>query len=237
MARAEDRGKAPAGGALDWRDGVPFSSAHGDPYYALADGLAETRHVFLEGNGLGERFAGARGFRIAELGFGTGLSVLAAWALWRERAAPGAVLAVTSFEARPLAAAEMARAHRRFPALAAFSRALTEAWPDDPAGDVALAFPGLSLRVLVGDARLRLPAWEGAAEAWFLDGFAPARNPEMWEPGLLAAAAARMPPGATLATFTAAGHVRRALAGEGLAVERRPGWGRKRHMTVARRPR
>ena len=106
----------------------------------------------------------------------------------------------------------------------------------------ALARPGpwtfgdVSLMVLEGDARATLPTWKGQADAFFLDGFAPSKNPEMWEPTLLAAVAEKLAPGGTLATYSAAGHVRRALAEAGLEVERRPGFGTKRHMTVARRP-
>jgi tRNA U34 5-methylaminomethyl-2-thiouridine-forming methyltransferase MnmC len=89
--------------------------------------------------------------------------------------------------------------------------------------------------MIVGDARETVPAWDGPAEAWFLDGFAPARNPELWEPALLAAVAARTVPGGTCATYSAAGAMRRALAAAGFAVERRPGYGRKRHMTQGMR--
>ena len=94
---------------------------------------------------------------------------------------------------------------------------------------------GLSLRVIHGDARQTLPAWSDQADAWFLDGFSPAKNPELWEPALLAAVAERTATGGTLATYSAAGAVRRALSDAGLTVERIPGFGRKRHMTVARR--
>jgi len=93
---------------------------------------------------------------------------------------------------------------------------------------------GITLSVEVGDARQTVPAWEGRADAWFLDGFAPARNPELWEEALMQAVAARTAPGGTCATYSAAGAVRRALDAAGFAVERRPGFGRKRHMTAGR---
>jgi tRNA U34 5-methylaminomethyl-2-thiouridine-forming methyltransferase MnmC len=92
----------------------------------------------------------------------------------------------------------------------------------------------LDLTVIEGDARATLPAWSGSADAWFLDGFAPARNPELWEPALIAEVARHTRPGGTAATYSAAGEVRRALSAAGFAVERRAGHGRKRHMTVAR---
>jgi tRNA U34 5-methylaminomethyl-2-thiouridine-forming methyltransferase MnmC len=218
---------------IDWRDGdLPVSRRFADPYYALSDGLAEARHVFLAGNRLAERMAGARRFRIGELGFGTGLNILAAWALWRERAAPGAVLEATSFELAPLPRAAMARALGRWPELARLSAELLAGFRPD----AEIVLPGLRLTVVTGDARATLPRWGGTAEAWFLDGFAPARNPEMWEPGLLAAVHDRTLPGGTAATYSAAGAVRRALAAAGFETARAPGFGTKRHMTLARRP-
>lgn len=214
---------------LDWTDrGVPVSRRFDDPYFSLDNGLAETRHVFLAGNGLPERFA--PGFHIAELGFGTGLNFLTVWQAWIDSGTEG-TLRFTSFEAFPMAAGQMAAALTAFPELAPLSAQLVANW--DGPGRVIL--PGAELTVIAGDARLTLPAWDGQADAWFLDGFSPAKNPEMWDDALLTEVARHMAPGGTLATYTAAGHVRRALAQAGLAVDRRPGYGRKRHMTVAAR--
>lgn len=209
----------------EWRDGVPVSRRYGDPYFSLEDGLAETRHVFLAGNGLPARFR--PGFAIAELGFGTGLNALCAWQAWREAGHEGA-LRFTSFERHPLGAEALARAHAAFPALADLSASLVEAWAT---GAREIALPGLALDVRVGDANDLLPVWDGAADAWFLDGFAPARNPDLWSLALMRAVAAHTKPGGTVASYTAAGHVRRALACAGFAVTRVPGYGRKRHMT------
>ncbi|KKL49135.1 hypothetical protein LCGC14_2318540 [marine sediment metagenome] len=204
-----------------------MSTRFGDPYYSLQDGLAETAHVFLAGNDLPARLR--PGFHIAELGFGTGLNALAAWRMWRDSGQSGD-LRFTSFEAWPITAAEMTRAHAGFPELAALSAQLCAAWsPDRP----EIALPGLRLSVLRGDAAETLPHWAGLADAWFLDGFAPARNPELWAPELLAQVAAHTAPGGTAATYSAAGHVRRALAAHGFDVTRAPGYGRKRHMTRA----
>lgn len=212
---------------LDWTDrGVPVSRRFDDPYFSLENGLAETRHVFLAGNGLPGRFR--PGFHIAELGFGTGLNFLTAWAAWRDSGTEGP-LRFTSFEAFPMARGQMAAALSAFPDLGDLSAQLVAAWQG--AGRIAL--PGADLTVIAGDARVTLPAWDGAADAWFLDGFSPAKNPEMWGADLMAQVAGHMAPGTTLATYTAAGFVRRALAEAGLAVTRRPGYGRKRHMTVA----
>lgn len=224
----------PMGPVLEWRDGdVPASRRYGDVYYSMRDGLAETRHVYLGGNELPRRMAGSPAFAVAELGFGTGLGFLAAWSLWRHVCAAGGVLVFTSFEVAPLKPADMARAHRPWPELTALSGALIEALS---AGDGTRADLGSArLRIVLGDARATVPRWHGRADAWFLDGFAPARNPEMWEPALLRAVHDRTTAGGTAATFSAAGAVRRALADSGFAVSRAPGFGRKRHMLRASR--
>ena len=218
--------------AITWADGAPVSRLYGDRYHA-ADALAEARHVYLGGCGLPERFR--PGFRIAETGFGAGLNLCAAWAAWRAAETSGP-LRYDSFEAHPMAPADMARSLAAEPGIEAEACALVAAWAAARGPVRRLRLPDLDARVHLGDARATVPAWDGVADAWFLDGFAPARNPAMWEPALLAAVAARLLPGGRAASFTAAGHVRRALAEVGLAVERRPGHGRKRHMTVAQRP-
>ena len=212
---------------IDWtEEGVPVSRAHDDPYFSRRGGLAEAQHVFLGGTGLPARFR--PGFRIAELGVGTGLNLLAAWAAWRAAGVAGR-LRYTGFEAAPMAAGDMARALGAFPELEGLAVPLLAAWR---AGARRIIAPGLEAEIVVGDARATVPRWPGAAEAWFLDGFAPARNPEMWEPALLAAVARRMAPGGRLATYSAAGSMRRALAEAGVVVERRPGFAGKRHMSV-----
>lgn len=209
---------------LDWRDGtIPVARAFDDPYFSLAGGLAETRHVFLAGNGLPHRFRD--GFHIAELGFGTGLNLLATLLA---HSGPGH-LHYTSFEAFPLPAADIARALSAFPDLTDAARPFLDQWAT---GATTLSFPGLTARVILGDARQTLPAWTGHADAWFLDGFSPAKNPELWSPDLMTEVARHTAPGGTFATYTAAGHVRRALAEAGFITTRLPGFGRKRHMTT-----
>jgi len=222
-----------AGGEQDgiaWRDdGVPVSTRFDDPYFSLQDGLAETRHVFLAGNGLPARFR--PGFHIAELGFGTGLNLLAALIAWRASGVPGP-LRYTSFEAYPLRAAAMARALDAFPEAAALAEPLLAQWESGP----AIRLPDLVADIVIGDARQTLPGWQGRADAWFLDGFSPAKNPQMWSPALMAEVAAHCAAQGSFATYTAAGHVRRALAEAGFVVERRAGHGRKRHMSVGWMP-
>lgn len=213
-------------GGVSWRDGViPVSVMFDDPYFSLADGLAETRHVFLAGNMLPARFR--PGFHIAELGFGTGLNLMAALLAWRAARTDGP-LRFTSFEAYPLTPAVMSRALDAFPE----ARCIADPILDQLAQGPAIRLPDLHADILLGDARATLCAWQDRADAWFLDGFSPAKNPELWTPELLAQVAAHTAPQGTFATYTAAGHVRRALSDAGFAVERRPGHARKRHMTV-----
>ncbi len=214
------------GSGLTWRDGeVPVSDRFDDPYFSLENGLAETRHVFLDGNDLPARFA--PGFHIAELGFGTGLNLLAVWALW-EQSGQVTPLQFTSFEAFPMTPDQMARALAVFPDLAPWATRFLDAW--DGRG---CQLPTLAMQMVPGDARQTLAQWPGRADAWFLDGFSPAKNPELWEPALMEHVARHTAPGGTAATYTAAGFVRRGLQDAGFHVERSPGFGRKRHMTRA----
>ena len=215
------------GAELDWRDGiVPVSRRFDDPYFSLADGLAETRHVFLAGNGLPGRFRD--GFAIAELGFGTGLNLMATL-----MAADGAALTYTSFEAFPMGVDDIARALDAFPEARAIADDFLRHWA---AGERRFTLGSIAVEVVIGDARETLPRWQGRADAWYLDGFSPAKNPELWSDEMLAEVARHTVPGGSFATYTAAGHVRRALAAAGFAVERQPGHGRKRHMSAGRLP-
>ncbi len=222
---------------LGWTDGgqadggqadgqVPVSTRFDDPYFSLTDGLAETTHVFLNGNDLPARFA--PGFAIAELGFGTGLNMLATWAAW-EQSGQSAPLSYTSFEAYPMAIPDMAKALRPFPDLAPWRDRFLALWQ----GSGSLDLTTLHLNVITGDARQTLPPWQGRADAWYLDGFSPAKNPELWGEALMGEVARHTRPNGTLATYSAAGSARRGLAAAGFRVTRTRGFGRKRHMTRA----
>ena len=210
---------------LQWRDGnVPVSTQFDDPYYSLVNGLAETRHVFLAGNQLPARFR--PGFHIAELGFGSGLNLLAALHLWRSSRQVG-VLHYTSFEAFPMPAEAMIRAQSSFCELGAVAADLSPFWLQ---GAQQIALQDLAFSLIHGEACETVPAWAGRADAWFLDGFSPEKNPEMWHEDLMAAVGSHSADQATVATYTSAGFVRRGLAAAGFTVARAPGFGRKRHM-------
>jgi tRNA U34 5-methylaminomethyl-2-thiouridine-forming methyltransferase MnmC len=214
---------------LDWRDTphgtVPVSLQFDDPFYSLQGGLEETRHVFLAGNDLPARFCD--GFHIAELGFGTGLNFLTTLQAFRDCGAPGR-LQFTSFEAYPLDPMSLQRA------LAPFAGALP-VLVLRAVGDIT--GPDFDLRIVIGDAATTLPAWDGCADAWYLDGFSPAKNPGLWTPQIIAAVADHTGPGGTAATYSAAGHVRASLTAAGFDVTRVAGFATKRHMTIARKAR
>jgi tRNA U34 5-methylaminomethyl-2-thiouridine-forming methyltransferase MnmC len=209
---------------VTWSDqGLPVSAAFDDPFFT--GGTDEVAHVFLAGNDLPARLRD--GFHVAELGFGTGLNLLSLAGIWQ---GPG-TLRFTSFEAMPMAATDMARALAPFDLPGA--SALVSQWAAAEGPVRRLSLPGVVAEVRIGDARQTLPDWPGRADAWFLDGFAPARNPELWSETLMAEVARHAAPGGTATTYTAAGHVRRALQAAGFQVRRVPGHGRKKHMTIA----
>ena len=215
---------------LEWHEnGVPVSTQFDDPYFSLENGLEETRHVFLTGNCLPERFGD--GFHIGELGFGTGLNLLAAWQAWIESGQKG-LLHFTSFEAFPMTPQDMARGLAKFPVDPALADHLLTAMQD---GQTELVTDTLHFRMIVGDARQTVPRHQDSFDAWFLDGFSPAKNPELWQADLMQAVFDHTKPDGSVATYTAAGAVRRALSDAGFTVERIKGYGRKRHMTIARK--
>lgn len=234
-------------------DGQPLSLTFDDVYFSRADGLAETRHVFLERNQLPERFgrlAPNGHFIIGETGFGSGLNFLATWQLWQKHAPVSAHLDFISVEKYPLKAADLARALALWPELSAFADPLLAAYPPAPVtGFHRLEFAEgrIRLTLIIDEATRALeqlltsdhPRWRASGvtvDAWFLDGFAPAKNPEMWRPELFAAVADLSGPGTSAATFSAAGVVKRGLQQAGFTITKVPGYGRKREMLSAVRP-
>ncbi len=221
---------------LDWDEqGQPLSRAFGDVYFSRASGLAETRHVFLAQNRLAERFAALADdgrLCIGETGFGTGLNFLCAWQLFEQCAPAGARLHFVSVEKYPLSAADLQRALALWPELAPFAAPLLAQYVGIHPGYQRLSFAGgrVLLTLLVGDVLDTLPGLDARIDAWFLDGFSPAKNPAMWTPELFAQLARLSAPGASLATFTCAGFVRRGLIEAGFAMAKVKGFGHKREM-------
>jgi tRNA 5-methylaminomethyl-2-thiouridine biosynthesis bifunctional protein len=221
---------------LEWRDGAPRSTAFGDVYFSAEDGAGETRHVFLDGIGAPEIWRGRTRFTIGELGFGTGLNVLTVWDSWRRTAAAEARLHIVSVEGFPLSAEDLAAAHERFPEFADLSAALRRVYPRRVPGFHRLRLDGgrVALTLLFGDVGDMLARLDGRVDAWFLDGFAPSRNPDMWSAAVFREIARLSAAGARVATFSAAGAVRRGLGEVGFEMEKRPGHGSKRESLAGR---
>ena len=222
--------------AVEDRDGapVPVSRRFDDVYFSAGGGLEETRLVFLEGNGLGERMAGRRHFTVAETGFGTGMNFLATLQLLEElgNAAPRLNYIATEIAPLDAAAIRAALGHLSLPHRGELLDLLPPRWPGRHRR--LLAGGRVTLDLLYGDSAMRLGECAFEADAWFLDGFAPARNPDMWSDTLFRLIAGRSAPGATLASFTAAGEVRRGLEEAGFSIERHRGYGGKRHRITGR---
>lgn len=221
---------------LVWKDdGTPVDPRVDDVYYSVEDGLAESRAVFLHGCGLPEGWQERSNYTIAELGFGTGLNFLATWQAWRANRSSETWLNFVSFEGYPLDAEDVERALRPWPELADLSTKLCSKWPSRANGVRQLIWPEerLALNLHIGQIEETLPQSQFMADAWFLDGFSPAKNGAMWDERLWPLIAARSNPAARAATFTVAGAVRRGLAGVGFQVEKRPGHGRKRERLEA----
>ncbi|MEX3007353.1 tRNA (5-methylaminomethyl-2-thiouridine)(34)-methyltransferase MnmD [Hoeflea sp. TYP-13] len=238
MNRNKDDGREnPANGGIEWHAGdMPYSTAFGDHFYSLADGRAECDYVFLKGNGLPERWQEQKRFTIAELGFGTGLNFCETWRQWSTRWPADGQLRFVSFEKYPLSGCEIGRALDAWPELAGFSRSLVAHWPEEAPASVRIDFSDdIALELHVGDALPCLAPWADTADAWFLDGFAPARNPDMWSETLMREVFNHTAPGGSFATYTAAGWVRRNLESAGFIVEKKKGHAGKRDMSVGRR--
>ena len=217
-------------------DGTPYSTLFEDVYHSTEGGPAQARHVFLGGNGLPDRWQGRERFTILETGFGLGLNFLATWSAWKADPRRPAKLHFVSVEKHPFAAADLAAVHARHPEFEALSHELLSHWP--------LLVPGMHrleleqgrvvLTLYFADIEVALPQLRVAADALYLDGFSPAKNPAMWAPPLFKSLAKLAAEGATVATYTVASAVREALASAGFAVEKRAGFAKKRDMLCGR---
>lgn len=218
---------------LDWdAEGQPLSRLFGDVYFSNQNGLAETRHVFLANNDLPARFSAlgdGEQLVIGETGFGTGLNFLCAWQLFEQQAPAGARLHFVSVEKYPLDYADLQRALALWPELAPFAQELLGQYVALHPGFQRLIFAGgrVILTLLIGDALELLPQLDARIDAWFLDGFAPAKNPQMWTPELFVELARLSAPGTSIGTFTSTGYVRRRLNDAGFKMKRAPGLGSK----------
>ncbi|MGH8807596.1 MAG: bifunctional tRNA (5-methylaminomethyl-2-thiouridine)(34)-methyltransferase MnmD/FAD-dependent 5-carboxymethylaminomethyl-2-thiouridine(34) oxidoreductase MnmC, partial [Noviherbaspirillum sp.] len=216
--------------------GVPYADAYGDVYHSSDGAPQQARHVFLGGNRLPERWRERRRFVILETGFGLGVNFLVTWMAWRDDPARPEQLHYIAIEKHPLTVADLAQLHALWPELADMSAALRAAWPPLVSGfhRLLLDHGRVVLTLVFGDIADCLPQIDAAADAFYLDGFAPSKNPEMWAPAVLARLNRVAAPEATAATYTVVGAVVRALTQAGFVCEKRPGFGRKPQMLAAR---
>jgi len=215
---------------LVWRAEEPFSLRGEDGYYAQGSGLAESEYVFLQHNNLPQAWQDKRQFTVLETGFGTGLNFLLTWQCWLQTAQKDARLNFISVEKYPLTKTDLHKALAAWPTLTHLTQRLLEAYPVLVDGYHTLEFEGVSLILLLGDVREVLPQLQAEVDACYLDGFNPVKNPSMWQQESLALVADKLKVGATFATFTAAGHVRRALQALGFEVKKDKGFAKKREM-------
>ncbi|WEX86015.1 tRNA (5-methylaminomethyl-2-thiouridine)(34)-methyltransferase MnmD [Sinorhizobium garamanticum] len=223
---------------LEWHEGdMPYSMEFGDHFYCRIDGRLECGHVFLSGNRLPQRWQTAERFVIGELGFGTGLNFCETWRQWKQTRTATGQLHFISFERFPMPAADIDRALSHWPEISDERQTLIASWPEIPDGHVDLDFTdGVRLTVVCGPALESLGASEHRFDAWYLDGFAPSRNPDMWSQELMQLVFDKAASGGTFATYAAAGFVRRNLEAAGFIVERRPGFAGKREMLRGDKP-
>ena len=216
-------------------EGTPYSEAYGDVYHSADGGHEQARHVFLGGNELPARWHGRRAFTIVETGFGMGLNFLATWAAWRDDPERCERLHFVSLEKHPFALHDLAELHARHPEFAPLAAALQAQWPLLVPGCQRLSFEDgrVTLTLFLADAEDALAQMRLAADAIYLDGFAPTKNPDMWTRALMKRLARLAAPGATAATWSAAAGVREALEAAGFEVETRTGFARKRDMLCA----
>jgi len=220
---------------LAFKDGVPYSEAFGDVYHSAAGGPGQAGHVFLKGNGLPERWAGRRRFVILESGFGAGLNFLVTWQAWRRDPRRCERLHFVSVEKHPFTLEDAQLFHESFFELKSEAAELRARWPLLVPGAQRLELDGgrVVLTLHLSDIKV-LRDLRLAADAVYLDGFSPGRNPDMWSAQLMRSVSRLCSEGATLATWSVAAPVREALERTGFAVEKRPGFGHKREMLVAR---
>jgi len=216
----------------------PYSERYQDHYFSRHGGLAETRHVFLMGNSLPQRWQGREYFVVAETGFGTGLNFLATWQAWQQDGQRCRYLHYLAVEKHPLHASQLRTALAPWSELAPLTEQLVLHWPLPVPGFHRLVWAEnrVVLTLLLGDAAALLPSLQATVDVWYLDGFAPSRNPDLWQPAVLDEVARLLRPGGTVATYTVAGWVRRGLADAGLNVSKRLGFGGKRDMLTAHKP-
>ncbi|HEX5127005.1 MAG TPA: bifunctional tRNA (5-methylaminomethyl-2-thiouridine)(34)-methyltransferase MnmD/FAD-dependent 5-carboxymethylaminomethyl-2-thiouridine(34) oxidoreductase MnmC [Rhodocyclaceae bacterium] len=217
-------------------DGTPYSPEYDDIYHTVAGALAQAEHVFLRGNDLPQRWAGRESFVIIETGFGLGHNFLATWAAWRADPKRSRRLHFVSVEKHPFSAQDLLRAHANAGVSTELSSELVSRWPMLVPGFHRLELDSgrVALTLLFGEAETMLAECVAKADAIYLDGFAPNKNPDIWSPTVCKALAKLARKDCTLATWSVSGNVRSTLEAEGFAVDKAPGFANKRETLRGR---
>lgn len=219
---------------ISFVDGIPYAEDFDDHYFSQDGGIAESQHVFLDGNQIAQRFAKlTSSFHIVETGFGTGLNFLLTWQNFVQLAPSNARLYFTSIERHPLTKIDLQMALAYFPELRDYTTQLISQWPHLAQGMHRLKFGNIVLTLCFDDVESAMPELASPVDAWYLDGFAPSKNPQMWQPYLYNNMARLSKPYATASSFTSSNTVRRGLQRQGFTVENTKGFGRKHFMTQA----
>jgi tRNA 5-methylaminomethyl-2-thiouridine biosynthesis bifunctional protein len=219
---------------LAFLDETPYSASFDDLYHSVAGGPAQAGHVFLQGNGLPQRWGGRERFVILETGFGFGLNFLVTLSAWRRN--PGGKLHYVAVEKHPFSLQDLRTLHERYPELKTEAAELHSQWPMLVSGGHRLELGNVVLTLFFSDIKV-LRDLRLAADAIYLDGFSPAKNPDMWSPQLMRNVSRLAAPEATAATWSVATEVRASLERAGFTVEKRAGFGHKKEMLVARNTR
>jgi len=217
---------------VSWQFSVPSSKQFNDPYFSLADGLAETEYVFLQQNDLPQLWRGKSNFVIAETGFGTGLNFLVTADRWIKTADENAQLTFFSVEKYPLSRQDLEKATSNWPQFGAISQDLLNAYPENLPGFYVLPLfnERITLVLMLGDVLPMLVNMNSKVDCWYLDGFSPAKNPEMWTYDVCQQIARLSKNNTRFSTFTAASLVRKNLQAVGFEIHKKPGYGKKREM-------
>jgi len=217
---------------LEWNNGTPYSPEFGDVYYSENSGIEETLHVFLRQNQLPQRWQQDERFVIAETGFGTGLNFIVTMKMWLQSTTDQACLHFISIEKHPVAPLDLSRLARQWPELEPYYAELIKLYPPPVPGMHLLEFAGgrIRLHLIFDEIDHALERINFKVDAWYLDGFAPSRNPAMWSDRVFELIARFTAVGGSFATYTASGAVRRGLTEAGFVVQKAAGFGNKRDM-------
>ncbi len=227
---------------ISWdENGLPHSTQFDDKYFCIENGLLESQYIFCEGNALQSRFENLSSeapgiFIIVETGFGTGLNFCCAWQLWKQHAPQNWQLQYVSMDLYPLSQEQLKTSLALWPGITDFTQPLVKMYPsliNESRYELSFEKTRVKLVLLfdhVNDALSQLIEDKCVADAWFLDGFDPAKNPHMWSEDVFSRMAKMSNLQTTLSTFSVAGFVRRGLTAQGFTVEKIKGFGRKRHM-------